>query len=164
MALAFTALAADPRPRTLPELVLHVVKTGTDDVLGVNTASFLGLKREGPIRVVWAEGAKVPRRSFAVAYWTPKKGAIKPAAIVLLVTDRVRKSKRETLVEGRAYLATLEGKLARALTSVHKLQGGGTTEDDDRLPIDSPDVRRKFERELRYWLDGTDEPSWKGRR
>lgn len=160
-------LAHGREPRTIDELIKRVVAVGADDVFDVGTASLLGLTKDAPIRVTWQEGSKRAgfiRRGLAVAYNSPKKGKIEPAALILLVTDRMTRTREETRILGWAYLADLDGKLARALRTEHWQQGKGRGEDDTPIALHSPNGERRFRKELRFWLESSDEAAWRGRR
>lgn len=151
--------AKESRPG-FAELIEAVLRTGADGNVGINLAPVIGLPKPMPYKTQQALISKHDKDQETRAYYviyentesTASKAAEKQAICAYIV--RVKRSGLDRQM--RYFRTDLNGKLEKVVLSESKLDdagkgvlGSGVATDQD---IDSSEVKKTFEAEMKFWL------------
>ncbi len=141
-------------------LIATVLKTGGDFNIGPNLAEVLGLPKPMPSKVqeivTSRQGRDLEASGCYVVYENPES-SVPEAAEKKAICAYIVKIKRKGLDKQMRYFRIdLNGKLEKVILSQSKLDdagkgvsGSGVKTDQD---IDSSEVRKTFEAEMKFWL------------
>lgn len=141
-------------------LIAEVLKQGTDENTGSNLSPVIGLPKAMPAMDVEVDISKrtevrETRRCFVV-YETSESPAVESGNKRAICAYVVRTKRSGLDKETKYFKFDLNGKLEKVVLSHGKndatgkaIRGSGVKTD---LDIDSPEVRKAFEAEMKFWL------------
>ena len=143
---------AQPKPRTLAQLVRLAMAHGRDHTLTDVGAAALGLNQTStPLKSLESGPSGAPdgqTRAFSVAYNMEGCREV-PASFILWRTEQGPRAGPGLKSRNRSFLADLKGRLACVYENRVGLDG---TSQAIQKPKPGPDDRRDFRQEMEFWL------------
>lgn len=144
----------------IAELISAVLKKGTNENIGSNLAPVIGLPNAMPIVDVEVEiskkAAEKETRNCFVVYEHVENPGAEGASKRALSAYAVRRKRSDRSTETKYFRLSLKGDLEKVVISKGKfdkhgkiVRGSGIKTD---LDVDSPEVRKTFEAEMKFWL------------
>lgn len=141
---ARAAGAKSGKARSLKDLISFALQKGTTDPLSLEVGMDLGFRAAQPARTLWYGAPQTPDGTERTLYVI--LDGKKPWTLIWCTYKEVRQD-GEDFYEVYEFRSSLGGALERAA------QGGGVGEDAWHRPVDlSPDLKRLFERQVRFFL------------
>lgn len=144
----------------MSKLIETVLRTGSDSSIGNNLASIIGLPKAMPVRkkeIVTSKSGKNHETSLFYVIYDKGDGSDAAPTEKRAVCAYIVKANRSGLNNDvRFFRIDLNGKLEKAVLSQSKfdesgkgVRGSGVKTD---LDIDSPEVRKTFDSEMKFWV------------